>query len=175
MRGAYVAAPQFLLDNMLHDGVAGYHVLTVLRVEGSTRKMIVNRGWVGSGSDRRTLPDVSASTERGRSRAASSGCHNRPALGEPAAPAPTTDNVTVVEYPTMEELAARLGQRYSIPAVARSRRARRLRSRLASTRRRPERNLVYAASGCCSRSARSAPPSRSRSGPRGGGRGDISP
>ncbi|MEO8463954.1 MAG: SURF1 family protein [Gammaproteobacteria bacterium] len=113
VRGAYLAAPQFLLDNMLHDGVAGYHVLTALRVEGSTRRLIVNRGWVGSGSDRRTLPDVSASTEprtiTGRiERLPQPGIR----LGEPAAPAstPTTESVAVVEYPAIADLAAQLGQ-----------------------------------------------------------------
>jgi surfeit locus 1 family protein len=113
LRGTYVAAPQFLLDNMLHDGVAGYHVLTALRVEGSTRRLIVNRGWVGGGSDRRVLPDVSASTEP-RTIAGRIERLPRPGLrlGEPAAPvsAPTTENVAVVEYPTMAELAAQLGQ-----------------------------------------------------------------
>jgi surfeit locus 1 family protein len=111
VRGAYVAAPQFLLDNMLHDGVAGYHVLTVLRVEGSMRRMIVNRGWVGSGSDRSTLPDVSASTEprtlTGRiERLPQPGMR----LGEPAATAKATESLTVVEYPTMTELAAQVDQ-----------------------------------------------------------------
>jgi len=113
LRGVYAAAPQFLLDNMLHDGVAGYHVLTVLRVEGSTRRLIVNRGWIGGGSDRRMLPDVSAPTEprtiKGRiERLPQPGMR----LGEPAVPgsAPTTESVAVVEYPTMAELAARLGQ-----------------------------------------------------------------
>jgi surfeit locus 1 family protein len=113
VRGAYAAAPQFLLDNMSHDGVAGYHVLTVLRVEGSTRRLIVNRGWIGGGSDRRTLPDVSASTEprliTGRiERLPQPGIR----LGEPPAlvSVPTTESVAVVEYPTMAELAAQLGQ-----------------------------------------------------------------
>jgi surfeit locus 1 family protein len=111
VRGTYVAAPQFLLDNMLHDGTAGYHVLTALRVEGSTRRLIVNRGWVGGGSDRRTLPDVSASTEprtiTGRiERLPQPGLR----LGDPAPPAALTESVAVVEYPTMPELAARLDQ-----------------------------------------------------------------
>jgi surfeit locus 1 family protein len=112
VRGTYVAAPQFLLDNMLHNGVAGYHVLTALRVEGSTRRLIVNRGWVGGGSDRRTLPDVSASTEprtiTGRiERLPQPGLR----LGDPAPPAAAlTESVAVVEYPTMPELAARLDQ-----------------------------------------------------------------
>jgi surfeit locus 1 family protein len=111
MRGAYAAAPQFLLDNMSHDGVAGYHVLTVLRVEGSPRRLLVNRGWIGGGSDRRTLPDVSVSTEprtiTGRiERLPQPGMR----LGDGAASAPMTESVAVVEYPTMAELAARLGQ-----------------------------------------------------------------
>ena len=130
VRGAYVAAPQFLLDNMLHDGVAGYHVLTVLRVEGSTRRMIVNRGWVGSGSDRSTLPDVSASTEP---RTITGRIERLPRpgmrLGEPAPPAQTTESVAVVEYPTMAELAAAARSAVvRLPAVARSGRGRRLRS-----------------------------------------------
>ena len=113
VRGTYVAAPQFLLDNMPHDSTAGYHVLTAMRVEGVTRRLLVNRGWVGGGSDRRTLPDVSASTEprtiTGRiERLPQPGMR----LGEPAAAvsAPTTESVAVVEYPTMAELAAQLGQ-----------------------------------------------------------------
>jgi surfeit locus 1 family protein len=112
VRGAYVEAPQFLLDNMLHDGVAGYQVLSVLRVEGSTRRLIVNRGWVGSGIDRRSLPDVSVSDEprtlTGRiERLPQPGLR----LGESATPAlaPATEDVVVVEYPTMAELAARAG------------------------------------------------------------------
>ena len=113
VRGTFFAAPQFLLDNMLHDGVAGYHVLTVLRVEGSSRRLLVNRGWVGSGGGRGSLPDVGAATElrvvRGRiERLPRPGIR----LGEPAVPpaSEAIEDVAVVEYPTMAELAARLGQ-----------------------------------------------------------------
>jgi surfeit locus 1 family protein len=111
VRGSFAAEPQFLLDNMLHDGVAGYHVLTVLRVEGSRRRLIVNRGWVGAGSDRRVLPDVSVATEpvtiAGRIERLP-----RPALrlGHEEAKVPPTDGVAVVEYPTMEQLVERVGQ-----------------------------------------------------------------
>ena len=58
VHGELVAAPQFLLDNRLHEGVAGYHVLTALRVPGSRERLLVNRGWVSSGGDRSVLPDV---------------------------------------------------------------------------------------------------------------------
>jgi len=110
VRGAFVAAPQFLLDNMLHDGVAGYHVLTVLRVEGSNRRLLVNRGWVGGGGGRSTLPEVGVAGEQ-RMVAGRIERLPRPGmrLGEPAA-APATEDVVVVGYPTMAELSARLGQ-----------------------------------------------------------------
>ena len=57
VEGEYSVEQQFLLDNMLHDGAAGYHVLTPLRMRGSERRVLVNRGWVPVG-DRQSLPDV---------------------------------------------------------------------------------------------------------------------
>lgn len=111
-RGSFAAAPQFLLDNMLHDGVAGYQVLTVLRVEGSGRRLIVNRGWVGGGADRSALPDVSVETEP-RTVVGRIERLPRPGLrlgaGTPSSPAETED-LAVVEYPTMAELSERIGQ-----------------------------------------------------------------
>ena len=59
--------PQFLLDNMLHDGAAGYHVLTALRVRGLRERVLVNRGWVPAGGDRRVLPDVGVDAGRATS------------------------------------------------------------------------------------------------------------
>ena len=108
--GNFVAAPQFLLDNMLHDGVAGYHVLTVMRVEGTRRRLVVNRGWVGAGADRGVLPDVGVPTEprkiTGRIERLP-----RPALrlGPQRAVPASSDPVTVVQYPTAPELEVRLG------------------------------------------------------------------
>src|SRR5688572_24864893 len=58
VEGEYVEAPQFLLDNMLHDGAVGYHVLTALRMSGRREQLLVNRGWVSAGRDRGVLPDV---------------------------------------------------------------------------------------------------------------------
>jgi len=60
--GDYVPEPQLLLDNMLHDGEAGYHVITGLRVAGRRELVLVNRGWVPVGTDRRALPDVAVDT-----------------------------------------------------------------------------------------------------------------
>ena len=111
VRGTYAAAPQFLLDNMLHDGVAGYHVLTVLRLEGSAGRVIVNRGWVGAGSDRNALPDVSVETEP-RSLTGRIERLPRPALqlAPERSNLPATETLRVVEYPTMTRLSELLGQ-----------------------------------------------------------------
>ncbi len=110
VRGSYVAAPQFLLDNMLHDGVAGYHVLTPLRVDGALRWLLVNRGWVTAGLDRRILPQVEVGTA---SRRVTGRIERLPRpgmkLGEPTTAAAGA-RVAVVEYPTAEELAERVGE-----------------------------------------------------------------
>lgn len=108
VRGQYVGEPQFLLDNMLHDGVAGYQVLTALRVEGARERLLVNRGWVAAGADRRVLPDVAVP---GGSRTVLGRLERlpRPALRLGAADSPTAAPVVVLQYPTAEALARRLG------------------------------------------------------------------
>lgn len=57
--GRYEPEYQILLDNRVHRGIAGYHVLTPLRLEGSDTRVLVNRGWVPLGADRGQLPDTS--------------------------------------------------------------------------------------------------------------------
>jgi surfeit locus 1 family protein len=58
-RGTYVATGQVLLDNKIAQGRPGYHVLTPLRIAGSERIVLVNRGWVPWGPNRATRPHVS--------------------------------------------------------------------------------------------------------------------
>lgn len=61
VKGSYDAEHQFLLDNQVHEGRAGYHVLTPLRLEGrADLALLVNRGWVPAGPDRTRLPAVGA-------------------------------------------------------------------------------------------------------------------
>lgn len=62
-RGRYLSDRQYLLDNRTHEGVAGYHVLTPLRLEGSRVLVLVNRGWVPVGADRTRLPDVAVGSQ----------------------------------------------------------------------------------------------------------------
>lgn len=54
--GTYVEAYEILLDNRVHDGRVGYHVLTPLKVSGSNLAVLVNRGWVPLAGDRATQP-----------------------------------------------------------------------------------------------------------------------
>ena len=56
--GSFDSAHQFLLDNRVHEGVAGYEVVTPFRIEGGSRIALVDRGWVPQGSDRRSLPNT---------------------------------------------------------------------------------------------------------------------
>jgi len=60
VRGRYEPEHQILHDNRVHQGQAGYHVLTPLRIEGGSVRVLVNRGWVPSGLDRRALPAAPA-------------------------------------------------------------------------------------------------------------------
>jgi surfeit locus 1 family protein len=58
VKGSYLEARQLLLDNQVFRGVVGYHVLTPLVLEGGKMAILVNRGWVPLGRDRKELPEV---------------------------------------------------------------------------------------------------------------------
>ncbi len=58
LRGDYDPGHQFLLDNQVLGGRAGFHVLTPLRIEGGEMRVLVNRGWVPLGRSRSELPAV---------------------------------------------------------------------------------------------------------------------
>ncbi len=56
VEGVFDDAHTILLDNRVMNGVAGYHVLTPLRIEGGTLALLVNRGWVATGRSREQVP-----------------------------------------------------------------------------------------------------------------------
>jgi surfeit locus 1 family protein len=56
--GHYDVAHQFLLDNQISGGKAGYFVLTPLVLTGETKAILVNRGWIPQNPDRTVLPDL---------------------------------------------------------------------------------------------------------------------
>jgi len=109
VHGEYVAEPQFLLDNMLNEGVAGYHVLTALRVAGLHQHVLVNRGWLPTGGDRRVLPNVAVDTAPRRvvgriERLPRPGIRFAAAQSDGRATA-----VVVLQYPTADEIGHELG------------------------------------------------------------------
>lgn len=58
-RGRFEPERAVLLDNRIHRGVAGYHVVMPLALEGGDRFVLVNRGWIAGTRERGRLPDVS--------------------------------------------------------------------------------------------------------------------
>jgi len=58
LQGSYDTARSLLLDNQLHRGRAGYHVLTPLRLRDSDAVVLVNRGWAPWGGSRDVTPLV---------------------------------------------------------------------------------------------------------------------
>jgi surfeit locus 1 family protein len=61
-RGVFDARHAVYIDNRIHRGMPGYHVVTPLRLEGSDRHVLVNRGWAPAVADRSALPAVATPT-----------------------------------------------------------------------------------------------------------------
>jgi len=61
-QGRFDPRYEILLDNRIHNGVAGYHVLTPLKISGGQRAVLVNRGWVPVGNSRSVLPVTPVAT-----------------------------------------------------------------------------------------------------------------
>jgi surfeit locus 1 family protein len=58
-RGIYSPAHTIYLDNKIYKGIAGYHIVTPLRIGTSSMHVLVNRGWAAADRDRSKLPQVS--------------------------------------------------------------------------------------------------------------------
>lgn len=56
--GQFEEQYQILLDNKVHRGRPGYHVLTPFRIQGGEMRILVNRGWVPWGVSRDELPKL---------------------------------------------------------------------------------------------------------------------
>ena len=54
--GHYDGGVQYLLDNQVHDGAAGYLVYTPFVLEGQEIHLLIDRGWVAAGPDRGVPP-----------------------------------------------------------------------------------------------------------------------
>jgi surfeit locus 1 family protein len=58
IRGHYDLGRTLLIDNQLHRGQAGYHVITPFILSGGDKIVLVNRGWVALGNSREQLPYI---------------------------------------------------------------------------------------------------------------------
>lgn len=59
--GEWFPSGQIFIDNKVEHGVAGYHVITPLKLEGTDSYILVNRGWAGRGTTY-PIPPVVATT-----------------------------------------------------------------------------------------------------------------
>jgi len=57
-RGVFEPSHGVFIDNRIYRGVVGYHVVMPLRLEGSNRHVLVNRGWIAGLATRTALPEV---------------------------------------------------------------------------------------------------------------------
>jgi len=58
VEGEYLPSAMVLLDNKVYRKTVGYHVIMPLRIQGSSKHVLVNRGWVAAGLDRGRLPVI---------------------------------------------------------------------------------------------------------------------
>jgi surfeit locus 1 family protein len=57
-RGVYADRFTILLDNRVHRGRAGFHVVSPLLITGGNVHVLVNRGWIAAGRTRAELPEA---------------------------------------------------------------------------------------------------------------------
>jgi surfeit locus 1 family protein len=106
--GHYRPEIQILLDNMTHDGVAGYQVLTPFVANGTDRLLLVNRGWVAASWDRSVLPDAGVA---GLAASISGRIDRLPRAGlDLGASAAADGPLRVLSFPTFDQIEAELGR-----------------------------------------------------------------
>jgi surfeit locus 1 family protein len=106
--GHYDSAHQILIDNQVVEGKAGYFVLTPFILDGSNKAILVNRGWIPAGRDRKVLPDI---TIRNAPAEVSGRINHFPSVGIKLAGAdqPTAGWPAVVQIADSAVISERLG------------------------------------------------------------------
>lgn len=105
LHGRYIGTQQFLLDNMIHDGRAGYYVLTPFVLDDG-RWVLVNRGWLALQGSRRTLPDIDVGNAQ---RTITGRVDNLPVPGIRLDKKPPGNGwPRLLQFPTIEQLETQL-------------------------------------------------------------------
>jgi len=114
VEGELDATHQFLLDNRIFEGRAGYEVLTPLVRAAPATVVLVNRGWVPFTGSRARLPDVTLTAAGPLHLTGRVGVLPSPGLASGRAPPASTGPwPRVTSYPDMAQLEAVLGRRLS--------------------------------------------------------------
>ena len=58
VEGEWASSKQILIDNVINRGIAGYKVLTPLRMSETDQLILVDRGWIKQNRLRDQLPDI---------------------------------------------------------------------------------------------------------------------
>jgi surfeit locus 1 family protein len=58
VRGTFAPHYMVLIDNRIFNGRVGYHVVMPIKIAGSERYALVNRGWIAANATRDALPSV---------------------------------------------------------------------------------------------------------------------
>ncbi len=113
LTGRWRAEHQFLLDNRIVDGVAGFEALTPFELTDG-RWLLVNRGWLKFNGHREQLPDIALPSTAAEANETLRGrLDELPAAGMASGrAAPTLQGAwpRLTTYPRSEELTAALGR-----------------------------------------------------------------
>jgi len=110
VRGSYDGAHQLLLENMSHDGLPGYQVLTPLRLTDG-RVLLVNRGWLPLTRSRHELPAVAIDGDGSVTPAGRLDALPVAGIALGRLPPPTgLEWPKLTSFPTMSDLSAALAQ-----------------------------------------------------------------
>jgi surfeit locus 1 family protein len=107
--GHYDQHHQFLIDNQIVSGRAGYFVMTPLVLAGVNKAVLVNRGWVPLNKDRHILPNITIKS--GAKMNLTGRINNFPVVGMKLAGAeiPTESWPSVVQLVDINILSTKLG------------------------------------------------------------------
>ncbi len=106
--GRYDQNHQYLIDNQIVNGQAGYFVMTPFVLEGMNKAVLVNRGWVPLNNDRHVLPDIKIKSIQ---QTLTGRINNFPVVGLKLAGAeiPTESWPSVVQFVDINILSKKIG------------------------------------------------------------------